>query len=238
MAKKTDDRPRHVQIAACLRARILSGDLPPGTQLPSTPKLMGQFDAASATVQRAISMLKAEGFATSRAGAGVYVRSRQPFIVDVGNYFAPSPGGYNYELLEVGEIRPPADVAQAFGLAEDDTAVLRKRVMRYDGDPVELSWSYYPADLARGTDLAEAGKVRGGAPRVLADLGYPQRYFDDEVSVRAPETDEVVLLDLPSDVPVMRQLRVIYSDNDRAVEVSVLVKGGHLYALRYRQQIH
>ncbi|GAA2773924.1 GntR family transcriptional regulator [Saccharopolyspora taberi] len=238
MAKRTDDRPRHVQIAAHLRSRILSGDYEPGTKLPSTPKLMEWFDAASVTVQRAISMLKAEGFATSRAGAGVYVRNRQPFVVDVANYYAPSPGGYKYELLEVDEVAPPADVAQVFGLAEGETAILRKRVMRYDGEPVEMSWSYYPPDLARGTALAEHGKVRGGAPRVLADLGYPQRYFDDEVSVRAPETDEVVLLDLPSDVPVIRQLRVIYSDNERPVEASVLIKGGHLYALRYRQQIH
>jgi GntR family transcriptional regulator len=36
---------------------------------------------------------------------------------------------------------------------------------------------------------------------------------------------------------VIRQLRVIYSDGDRPVEASVLVKGAHLYELLYRVEI-
>ena len=49
-----------------------------------------------------------------------------------------------------------------------------------------------------------------------------------------PTTEEVEILDLPN-VPVIRQFRVIYSDSERPVEASVLVKGGHLYELLYRQ---
>jgi GntR family transcriptional regulator len=71
---------------------------------------------------------------------------------------------------------------------------------------------------------------------VLAELGYPQRYFVDAVSARMPTTEEVDLLALP-DVPVIRQFRVVYSDDHRPVEVSVLVKGSHLYELLYRQPI-
>jgi hypothetical protein len=44
------------------------------------------------------------------------------------------------------------------------------------------------------------------------------------------------LLALP-DVPVIRQFRVVYSDDDRSVEASVLVKGSHLYELLYRQSV-
>ncbi|EHK88712.1 GntR family transcriptional regulator [Saccharomonospora azurea SZMC 14600] len=36
---------------------------------------------------------------------------------------------------------------------------------------------------------------------------------------------------------MIRQLRVIYSDNERPVEASVLIKGGHLYELLYRQTV-
>lgn len=35
----------------------------------------------------------------------------------------------------------------------------------------------------------------------------------------------------------MRQFRVIYSDADRPVEVSILIKGVHLYELMYREAI-
>jgi GntR family transcriptional regulator len=234
VAQRSDDRPRHEQIAAKLREQILSGEFPPGQALPSTPSLVAQYGAANPTIQKAIRSLKEEGFLYSQPGKGVYVRNRQPFLVKVSAFFAPSPGGYSYKILEVKEVHPPREVAEAMGLSPEGTAALRRRITRHRDEPVELVLSYYPMDIAAGTPLAAEGRIQGGAPQALADLGYPQRYFTDRVSVRMPTTEEVELLDLPN-VPVIRQFRIIYSDNDRPVEVSVMVKGGHLYELLYEQ---
>ena len=232
--KRNDDRPRHEQIAADLRKQILAGDLLPGTPLPSTPRLVERYGAANPTIQKAIRSLKDEGFLYSQQGKGVYVRSRQPFLVEVAPYFTPSPEGYSYKILEVAEVHPPREVAEALRLSSEGTAVIRRRLTRHRGEPVEIVESYYPAEIAGGTDLANQGRIEGGAPRALADLGYPQRRFTDRVSVRMPTTEEFELLDLPN-VPVIRQFRVVYSDSDRPVEASVMVKGGHLYELLYRQ---
>ena len=234
MAQRNDDRPRHEQIAADLREQIMAGELSPGTPLPSTHRLVERYSAANPTIQKALRSLKDEGFLYSHQGKGVYVRSRQPFLVEVSPYFTPSPEGYSYDVLEVAEVRPPRDAADALRLPESGTAVIRRRLTRHRGEPVELDMSYYPAEIAAGTELADPRKIRGGAPRILADLGYPERYFTDRVSVRMPTTEEIGLLDLPN-VPVIRQFRVIYSDDDRPVEASVLIKGGHLYELLYRQ---
>jgi GntR family transcriptional regulator len=233
--QRSDDRPRHEQIAAKLREQILSGEFSPGEALPSTPNLVERYGAANPTIQKAIRALKEEGFLTSQPGKGVYVRNRQPFVVKVAAYFAPSPGGYSYQNLEVAELRPPGEVAEALNLPPEGTAALRRRITRYRGEPVELVWSYYPMDIAAGTPLAAPGKISGGAPAALANLGYPERHFTDRVSVRMPTTEEVELLDLPN-VPVIRQFRVIYSDNERPVEATVMVKGGHLHELLYEQQ--
>ncbi|MEO3874146.1 GntR family transcriptional regulator [Nonomuraea sp. B12E4] len=237
MVRYHDGRPRHQQIAADIRADIMAGRLPPGAQLPSTQQLVDRYATANATVQRALSLLKDEGFLEGRPGKGVYVRAKQLFPVEVSAYFEPSPQRYTYEVLDVREEAPPSDVAEALGLDSDDSAVLRHRLLRHDGEPVELSWSYYPASLARGTPLAGRTKIRGGAPQVLADLGYPEREFTDLLSTRPPTVQEAERLELPEGVPVIRQFRVIYSDDMRPVEVSILVKGGHLYALEYRQRI-
>jgi GntR family transcriptional regulator len=235
MAKRIDDRPRHEQISAKLREQILSGEFPPGQALPSTPSLVEQYGAANPTIQKAIRSLKEEGFLYSQPGKGVYVRNRQPFLVKVSAFFTPSPDGYSYKILEVKEVRPPREVAEAMGLPPEGTAALRRRITRHRNEPVELVLSYYPMEIAAGTPLAAEGRIQGGAPQALADLGYPQRYFTDRVSVRMPTTEEVELLDLPN-VPVIRQFRIIYSDDERPVEVSVMVKGGHLYELLYEQQ--
>jgi GntR family transcriptional regulator len=142
----------------------MAGDLPPGTQPPSTAHLVAEFGVSNTTVQKALAVLKAEGHLTSRQGKGVYVRDRQPFRVEVAAYFPPPPGG---------------------------------------------------------------------APRVLADLGYALLHLVDAVSSRMPTSEEIDLLALP-DVPVIRQFRVGYSHDDRPVEVSVPAKGAHLYELVYR----
>ncbi|SEG82890.1 transcriptional regulator, GntR family [Thermomonospora echinospora] len=211
----------------------MAGDLEPGTRLPSTARLVEEFGVANTTVQKALGVLKAEGYLTSRQGKGVFVRDRQPFRVEAGTYFTPEPGGYSYELLEVAEVVPPAEVGKVFGLDVSEPAQMRKRLLRHAGRPVEVGWSYYPLSLARGSALAEPHRIRGGAPRVLAEAGLPQRYHVDEVSARMPTTEEADLLSLPN-VPVIRQFRVVYSDGDRPVEASILVKGSHLYELQYR----
>lgn len=234
MASGSDGRPRHEQIAADIRARIMAGDLPPGTQLPSIPTLVTQYAAATATVQRALATLKAEGSVYSEVGRGVYVRDRQPLVVDAAAYFAPSPGGYTYRLLGVAEVVPPAEVARSLGLSGGESAVLRHRLLLFGGEPVELSWSYYPSAIARGTDLAERKKISGGAARVLSDLGHPQQELIDRVSARMPTTEEIEALALPPYVPVMRQVRVIRSSAGQPVEVSILIKGSHLHELRYQ----
>ncbi|MCF4123002.1 GntR family transcriptional regulator [Antribacter sp. KLBMP9083] len=236
MNRGTDARPRHEQIAADLREEILRGDLAPGAQLPSTAQLMARFDAANATIQRALKSLKDEGFLDSRVGKGVYIRGHRPLVIDVGAYLPPD-GKVRYDLLDVTTLTPPTDVATALNLDPTGQAVRRRRILYLDKQPVELSISYYAADLATGTPLARAGKIPGGAPQVLADLGAPQRAFVDRISARPPTREEITVLDLPAGVPVLRQFRTVLTDDDRPVEVSVLIKGAHLYELQYRQSV-
>lgn len=236
MMPQAPGRPPYEQVAANVRAQIMAGDLAPGTRLPSTAQLVERFGVSNTTVQKALAVLKGEGYLSSRQGKGIYVRDRQPFRVGVAAFLPSSPDGYSYDILRTGEEAPPAEVARALGAGPGEHAVLRCRLMRYQGHPVEAGWSYYPLDVVRGSALAQPGRVPGGAPRILAELGYPERYFTDAVSARMPTAEEASLLQLP-DVPVIRQFRVIYSDDDRPVEASVLIKGAHLYELLYWQPV-
>ncbi|GAA3559776.1 hypothetical protein GCM10022419_045480 [Nonomuraea rosea] len=235
MAKHEDKRPRHLQIAADLRAQVMSGELPRNAQIPSTQQLVDKYNAANATIQRALSVLKNEGYLYGAPGVGVFVRSREPFVVDVATYFEPSPDSFTYKLVSVEEVPAPVDVAEALSIVAGEPVILRHRLMSHVDEPVELSWSYYPVHIAAGTALAEHKRIRGGAPRVLADLGYQQQEFTDQISTRPPTSAEVEGLQLPEEVPVIRQFRIIYARDKVPVEVSILVKGAHLYELRYEQ---
>lgn len=231
---RPDSRDQSEKIAADLRAQIMAGLLPPGTQLPSVPTFAADRGVSTTAIQNAWRILKAEGYLVSQTGKGVYVRDRRQFVVDVAAYYEPASRGVTYTLLRVEQLRAPEDVAVALG---EETAVLRHRRTDRDGDPVELSWSYYPTSVVAGTPLTGRSKIRGGAPAILTGLGYPEREFVDRISVRPPTTEEAEGLDLPEGVPVLRQFRVIYSDDRKPIEVSVIVKPGHLYELKYRQVI-
>jgi putative hydrolases of HD superfamily len=80
-----DKRKPNVQIAASIRAAILTGELEPGSQLPPGHELARFFGVARVTVLTALRKLTEEGFVTSRAGSGVYVRDQQAMPVPEGH---------------------------------------------------------------------------------------------------------------------------------------------------------
>ncbi|WP_406295107.1 GntR family transcriptional regulator [Embleya sp. NBC_00888] len=243
-----DRRPLHQRIAADLRDEIMSGDLGPGVSLPSTQRLKERFDASNATIQKALQVLKDERLVVGRAGAAVTVREHRQETVRPADFGQPAEPGRPYrwlteadrqgkrgsiELLNVAEVRPPRDVAVHLEPGETGTAVMRRQLLMHDGEPVELVTSYYPLELARGTALAEPRKIRGGTPTLLAEMGFPPRRTVDRVSARVPTPEQYEALRLPSDLPILRTLRVVYSDNDRPIEVTLMAKAGHLYELQY-----
>jgi GntR family transcriptional regulator len=250
MARSFEDkRSAHQKIAATLRRQITRGDLAPGTQLPSTPALMEQYGVAGTTVQKALLMLKDEGLLVGHAGKGVFVKGSTQQAISPAVYMPPAASGEPYrwiteagkrsqrgstKLLKVEVVVPPRAVAASLKLREGEQALLRKQVLLLDDEPAELTRSYYPLELAEGTAMMEPRKIRGGTPTLLSDLGYPPREFVDEVSSEIPTEEEVVALELPKDMPVMLTFRVVYADNDRPIEVSLLAKAAHKYRMRYK----
>jgi hypothetical protein len=74
-------------------------------------------------------------------------------------------------LVRSGEVRPPPDVAEVFGLERDAATAMRSRLLLSDDEPFELAMPCYPLEIARGTDLTSPGQIRGGAVNLLKRLG-------------------------------------------------------------------
>lgn len=241
-------RSRQQQLASDLRALILSGDLRPGDKVPSTDTLIKQYGVTNQTVQRALAILKDEKFLEGQKGRGVFVTAHQPVVIRASHYPKAAGADQPYpwisdnaakgrpariDLRSVGEVPAPAQVAAAFGIERDAPVVCRHMLLCLADEPAELLWSYYPTEIARGTELAENRKIKGGTPRVLAELGYPLRNAVDQVGARLATVDEFMALKLPQDMPVLRQLRVLYTDNQRAAQVDIMVKAGQQYEIQY-----
>ncbi|MDK0521697.1 winged helix-turn-helix domain-containing protein [Streptomyces sp. ML-6] len=76
-------------IAETLRERIRSGGLRPGDALPTQAVLMREFGASSLTVQKAMVLLKQEGWAVSRPGKGAFVAHRDHAAGDADDLDGP-----------------------------------------------------------------------------------------------------------------------------------------------------
>lgn len=67
------------RIAEDLKQQIRDHALAPGAALPSQSQLMKQYGASSLTVQKAMGLLRDEGWAVSRPGKGTFVSTRSDF---------------------------------------------------------------------------------------------------------------------------------------------------------------
>ncbi|MCX5392228.1 GntR family transcriptional regulator [Streptomyces sp. NBC_00094] len=245
-----DPRSPHQKIAAELRRRITRGELPPGSKLGSTAELMEQYGGvANTTIQKALQSLKSEGLLEGLPGKGVYVRQHAQQSVEPLAYMRPAVSGEPYpwvseaakrqqvgrsQLLDVEVVIPPKEVAEALGLEDGERAVLRRQILFLDEEPTELTKSYYPLNLVEGTAMLERKRIRGGTPALLDSMGFPPREFVDELSSEIPTEEEVVALELPKDMPVLVAFRVVYSDAQRPIEVTLMTKAAHRYRMRYR----
>jgi GntR family transcriptional regulator len=140
-------------------------------------------------------------------------------------------------LLEVAELVPAAEVTEALRLESGTPVVLRRRMMLLDDRPVELTNSYYPASIARGTGLAESRKIRGGAVSLLAELGYRASRVSEDVYTRQPTEDERASLALNDHEWVLGLTRVLTTADGLPVELSVMTMTAARRRLRYELSV-
>jgi DNA-binding GntR family transcriptional regulator len=69
--------PPYRQIAEILKRRILSGQYPPDSRIPTESELVEAYEVARTTARRAVGVLREEGLVYTVPQRGTYV-ARQP----------------------------------------------------------------------------------------------------------------------------------------------------------------
>lgn len=140
-------------------------------------------------------------------------------------------------ILHAGEVPAPAEVARLLGVPEGDPVVVRRRLILLDDEPNELTDTYYPAAIARGTGLAGTAKIPGGAVTLLAGLGHVGVLVREDVTAGTPDEQERTALQTAPDEPVLRITRVTLDRNDQPIQVDRMVMPAGRQQLRYEIRI-
>ena len=257
MTDPLSDRPAYQQVADKLRQQIYSEQLEPGTKLPSESQLIKEFGVSRVTVRNAIKDLQAEGLIVTRQGRGSFVRDRAPTRrVTASRYraeaeyaagrvaeppFDHGAGPESHRLdTSFREIRAPQRAADLLELTTKDSVLERQLVVFIDERPEQLSTSYLPLDLVRGTPVADPENEPwpGGTIAQLASLGQTVTRVEESVHARMPTQEEAKTLRIAAGVPVLVVTRrLLAADRDQPVEAAFDVLPADRVILDYQTDL-
>ncbi|MFE0654074.1 GntR family transcriptional regulator [Streptomyces sp. NPDC059534] len=247
--------PKVQRLAAELREQIQRGVYPPGSALPKIRDLQEAWSVAFQTVRDVYAVLETEGLIVSRKGKGTFVSPILGKILrnGTGRYIkaareeAGARGAFAGEIARLGMTpnattvitreRPPARIAQILGMHHSSKAVARARTMLADDTVVQVATSWFPGDIAFGTQLEEQDTGDGGSKSRLAEAGHAQVRIRESIDVRPPTKEEADALGIPSGRSVYEITHVGITAEDRAVEVCVHVMPVTLWSLSYEWPI-
>jgi GntR family transcriptional regulator len=230
---------RHLvpEAAASIRAAIVGGRWPVGTQLPSEPQLATDLGVSRATLREGLRLLVSEQLLDRRPGVGTFVARVPPAAIERGidELFSlhqtiaqlghsPSTG-----LCSITLDQRHAPARQELRLEADEALCCVQRVRLADGHPVILCDDYFPQGLLRrqgagcAPDLAEEIAAAGSLylwleERLGASIDSAMAHI---ASVNATP-EQAAKLDLPPGTALLRLrqthftkqgLPVLYSDS-------------------------
>ncbi|GAA4787364.1 GntR family transcriptional regulator [Streptomyces ziwulingensis] len=248
MATTDDDRrPKYQRIADSLREAIQVGRYGPGDRLPGENDLMTTHGVARMTARQALSVLRDEGIAEARKGAGVFVRAFRPLRRRGIDRLARDRWGNGRSIwsaeienralevdrISVSEEAAPDRISAVLDLAVEEMTCVRRRRFVLDGKPVLLATSHLPLSLVAGSAIAQEDTGPGGTYARLAELGYEPVHFREEIRSRMPSKDEAERLAMSAGTPVILVCRTAFTDEGRPVEVNEMTLDAASYVLEY-----
>lgn len=245
------DSTLHGQMTADLRTLITSGELKPGSSLPSESQLGERYGVSRPTVRRALQTLEQEGLISAHVGRGRIVRDRRTMVYRPQQEFEPrrsttmdrfttalsEEGRQASQSIEVAVESASGLVAERFGVAEGTPVVARKRVRFIDGEPFNINDTYYILDLAAGTEVMNPADIPQGSNFVIEALIGPEVRAVDEIYVRMPNPDETRRLKLSTGTPVAVHYCTGYTHDEKVIRVEYFVIPGDRHVILF-ERVH
>lgn len=241
MPDATSERgSRHAAIAAALRGRIGSGELPPGAAITSEAELAAEFSVSRGTVRQALAALRSEGLISGGRGRRPVVSRRElaQSFDQMISFTAWAEGlGRTPSARTLELTRRPADAHVAAELdLEPETPVFQYRRLRLlDGEPVMIEASSFIEPVGRL--LLDCDMDHGSVYAQLGALGVVFHEAEQSIAAVAANAEQASLLGVRRHAPLLEVRRRVRDPKGRPLEFSHDTYLGEAFAITIHNRV-
>ncbi|MBB5936691.1 GntR family transcriptional regulator [Streptomyces zagrosensis] len=241
------EQPAYLRVAGDLRQKIVAGELPPHTRLPSQARIRQEYGVSDTVALEARKVLMAEGLVEGRSGSGTYVRA-QPVLrrlIRTGYRTVDDCTPFRQEQAdetvrgtwESSSIQEEAtsDVAARLLITPGQRVMRTRYVFRAANEPTMLSTSWEPLAITGRTPvlLPEEGPLAGrGVVDRMAAIDLVVDNVVEEVGARPGLAEEMLALGGCAGHAVLVISRTYYAGG-RPVETADVVTSADRYRVAY-----
>lgn len=220
-------------VADQLRLRVITGEFPPGTLLPTVREIAADYRVAVNTANEALRLLARDGLIVVRPRKGALVAWPEQSVSGPREQLERTAKGAGVfrpteipELLRAALVEQvPPDALEAFGLEESSPLGLREYLVRTRGMAVTYGQSYiHPEIWQQVPELREPEPIPDGI------IGAVQRALGRRTAAVPPRrkaahaTDEEArALGIPADSPVMVEIIESVAEDGGLIEWNISV---------------
>ncbi|MGW9020649.1 GntR family transcriptional regulator [Leucobacter chromiiresistens] len=213
----------YARIAEAMRDQIVSGQLAPGSDIPTEAEIAESWGTSRGPVRNALALLKAEGLIDTGRGRPARVsrhESTQRLDVQVpftrwAEESGAVPGAVTQQFSRK---RATARVAADFGVEVGDPVVEVLRLRLLDGKPTMLERLVYLDDVGRVLFAHDLDRI--SITELLAAHGFLSGGVEHEIDAIAADQLDGELLGVAEGSPILRLHRVSRDAEGRIIEVS------------------
>jgi GntR family transcriptional regulator len=214
--------PLYQQIYLVIRDRILSGEYPDQSLLPSENELAKLFGVSRITTKRALNEISAEGLCDRKRGTGsrvTYKPATAPLKTDVQgllDYLFQMNLATQGFVLKFDYVAASAEIATVMKIETGAEIQRSVRVRHLDGTPFSYLTTYVPGDLGR---LYTREHISSQAVlTVLEKTGVEVAHAEQTITATLAGARAAESLQVKLSSPLLRISRIVFDRNERVVE--------------------
>jgi GntR family transcriptional regulator len=223
---RTRSTPLHEQIRRVIDGQIASGQLAPGTRLPTEHDYATQFGVSLAPVRQALLALAGAGRVVRVKGRGTFVRAAKveesiSLLSSFTDNLRARGIPFHIELLDQARVRADAPIARALEIRLNGPVIRIRRLALIRDEPGAILDAYLDAERFKGLQSIDGfGDGRSLYGTLSTDFDTRLGRADNTLEVVRLDDERADLLQVPPGSPALEMQSITQDTKGRPVEIA------------------